>query len=179
MDTLQRAKKIKMFVFDVDGTLTDGSVNMSVNGEVSKIFNVKDGLGITLALQNRFKVVFITGRVSEILLKRAQELCVEEVYQGIKDKVAVLNNLCLKYDIDIKEIAFMGDDLNDFRSMQLVGLACAPHNAAQEVKEIAHYITEEDGGQGAARAFIRYVLKSQDMWQQAVQSYVNKGYGVQ
>jgi 3-deoxy-D-manno-octulosonate 8-phosphate phosphatase, YrbI family len=179
MDILQRAKNIKMMVFDVDGTLTDGSVYVGVQGEMMKAFNVKDGLGIGLALQNGFKVALVTGRKSEMLLKRAQELGVSEIYQGVSDKVSVLKDICVKHDIKIEEVAFMGDDLNDFMAMQKVGLACVPNDAAGDVKQVAHYVTAENGGKGAARAFIEYILKAQDVWQKAVQSYVNKGYGTQ
>lgn len=179
MDVLKRAEKIKLLVFDVDGTLTDGSVYVGLQGEIIKVFNVKDGLGISLALQNGFKVVLVTGRKSEMLLKRAQELGVSEVHQGVSNKVKVLRKICSKYEISIEEVAFMGDDLNDFMAMQTVGLACVPSDAAEDLKQVAHYITKENGGKGAARAFIEYILKAQGIWQKAVQSYVNKGYGEQ
>lgn len=179
MDVLQKAKKIKMLVFDVDGTLTDGAIYVGAQGELMKAFSVKDGLGINLAMQSGFKVALVTGRKSEILEKRAQELGVNAVYQGVSDKVAVLRDICKKYDISLEQVAFMGDDLNDLMAMQTVGLACTPCDAAQDVRAVAHYITKENGGKGAARSFIEYILKAQDVWQKTVQSYVNKGYGTQ
>lgn len=167
----KRAQKVKIFVFDVDGTLTDGKIYISNEGEFCKAFNAKDGLAIALAVRIGYKAVIITGRKSAIVEKRAAELGITEVYQGVKDKLSVLETLCQKMQFTFDDIAYVGDDLNDLNAMSKVGFACAPNDAATEIKDAAHFVASKNAGSGAVREIIEFVVKSQDKWQQAVDSF--------
>lgn len=149
---------IKMLVLDVDGTLTDGKVYIGSQGELMKAFNVKDGLGIVKLQTQDIVPVIITGRVSEIVEQRAKELGITEVHQGIKDKVKVLRQIADKYEYDLKELAYIGDDENDFESMKLCGFVGCPADAVNEVITIADFVCTRNGGEGAVREFIDYLL---------------------
>ena len=145
---------------DVDGTLTDGKIYMGPLGETIKAFNIKDGYGIhDLALPNDIIPVIITGRESDILLKRCNELGIENVYQGVTDKVKVLENIAG----DLSEIAYIGDDMNDYTCMFMIkqsgGIVGCPHDAVSGIREIADFIAEHNGGDGAVREFIDYLIK--------------------
>lgn len=152
-------KKIRCLVFDVDGTLTDGKIHISSDGELYKSFDVKDGYGIKCLLPCRgIQAAIITGRKSQIVELRARKLGIKYVYQNIKDKAAALQDLRLKLGISLEEIAFMGDDVNDLPAMKIAGIAACPADAAQEVKEICAYICKRKGGYGAAREWIEYLI---------------------
>ena len=165
---IEKAKKIKFIVFDIDGTLTDASINISHSGEVLKSFNAKDGLGINLIQKLGVKAAIMTGRKSAIVLERAKELGIENVYQNIHNKAEILTEVCKKMNISLSETAFMGDDLNDFEVMQIVGFAAAPFDAAEEIKSIAHFVASKKGGKGAAREVVEYILKAQNRWDEAL-----------
>ena len=171
MTNEQRAEKIKGFVFDVDGTLTDGKIYISSEGEFCKAFNVKDGLAIAVLVKMGYKAAIITGRKSMIVEKRAQELGIKNVYQGVRDKLAVFEEFCQKEHLAFDEVAYAGDDLNDIKVMCKVGLACAPYDAANDIKEVAHFISSRDAGQGAIREVIEFVMKAQGKWQDAINSF--------
>lgn len=145
---------------DVDGTLTDGSINMGPQGEVFKKFDVKDGLGISYA-EDRFGTVFavITGRSSEIVNRRCAELRIAEVHQGVSDKKRVFLDILEKYKIQPEEAAYIGDDLIDIECLKAVGFPMAPADAVPDVKKIARYVSAFPGGHGAVRDCIEY-LKS-------------------
>lgn len=152
-------KRIKLLVMDVDGTLTNGSIYMGGNGEVFKAFHVKDGYAIThFLMQNGIEPVIITGRKSEITTRRCEELNIKLVYQGVQDKKTQLLFLANKHEITLDEIAYIGDDINDLECMKIVGIAGCPYDSCDEVKNIAHYITEKRGGEGAVREFIEWIL---------------------
>lgn len=155
---------VKLFVMDVDGTLTDGKVYMGHNGEVMKAFSVKDGYGIrNILLPKGIRPVIITGRNSEILNRRCAEIGIVDVYQNIDDKLAVLEKLCKNYNISFAEIAYIGDDLNDMSCMMKVleykGLIGCPADATNEVKNVATYVCKKNGGDGAVREFIEYIVE--------------------
>ena len=144
---------------DVDGTLTDGKIYISSRGEEFKAFNVKDGYGISNILSSiDVTPVIITGRTSDIVKKRADELDIKEVYQGISDKLSVLRRLCTKYSIFINEVAYIGDDVNDIPAMLEAGLSFAPKDSVSEVKKIADFILNNAGGQGAVRECIEHIV---------------------
>ena len=151
--------KIKMLVMDVDGTLTDGKIYIGENGEVMKAFNVKDGYGIVMAKKQGILPVIITGRKSKIVEERAKELGIEELYQGIEDKVEVLKEVAERHKILLEEIAYMGDDLNDLDCMGICGLSACPSDAIDEVINDVDYTCKKSGGNGAVREFITYILK--------------------
>ena len=139
---------------DVDGTLTDGKIYMSAEGEMMKAFNIKDGYAIAHLGEKHIVPVIITGRSSKILVKRCQELGIEELYQGIEDKVAKLLAICKKYQIEPNNVAYIGDDLNDLECMKICGYSAAPADAAKEVLASVDYICKHRGGEGAVREFI-------------------------
>lgn len=174
MDFAQRAKRVKMIVFDVDGVLTDGKILIGGQGEICKAFDAQDGLGVTLLRQNGIIPAIITGRHSKIVETRAMELKIEDVFQGVKQKRQALESLREKYGLSLAEIAYVGDDLIDIPAMQAVGLACAVENARPEVKGIAHFVSDKKGGDGAVRQVAELLLKAQEKWENVIFSYFNK-----
>lgn len=146
--------KIKMLVMDVDGTLTDGKIYIGSQGEMMKAFNVKDGYGIVQLKDAKILPVIITGRKSEIVMQRAKELKITELYQGVENKLECLKQVADKYQINSQEIAYIGDDLNDLECMEYCGLTACPRDAMEKIKQKVDYVCEEDGGKGAVRAFI-------------------------
>jgi 3-deoxy-D-manno-octulosonate 8-phosphate phosphatase (KDO 8-P phosphatase) len=150
--------KIKLFIMDVDGTLTDGKIYLGNSGEIFKAFNVKDGLGINLLHKHDIIPAIITGKKSEIVMYRAKDLKIAEVHQGVENKVKAFNKLKKKYRLSNNQIAFVGDDLNDLDVMKLAGLKLTVANAAEELLEIADYISTLNGGEGAVRDIINKLL---------------------
>ncbi len=152
---------IKYLVMDVDGTLTDGKIYMSNEGEVCKAFNIKDGLGIhNILIPSGIIPVIITGRTSRIVANRCKELGIVLLYQGITNKLEKLHDLIGKKAYD--KIAYIGDDINDLSCMLYVktngGLVGCPADAVQEVKNIANFVSTKNGGEGAVREFIEWIL---------------------
>ena len=152
--------KIKMLVMDVDGTLTDGHIYTGPQGEPMKVFSCKDGLGIKELLPKMgITPVIITGRDSIITANRAKELYIKELYQGVADKLPLLKEIASKYGLRPEEIAYIGDDLNDWECMQYCGLTACPQDAEDAIKEIVSFVAPRDGGKGAVRDFIAYIAK--------------------
>lgn len=150
---------INYLVMDVDGTLTDGKIYMSSSGELCKAFNVKDGCGIhDLAIPAGIVPMIITGRTSDIVLNRCTELGIKNVYQGITNKA---QQLCLVV-ADLSKVAYIGDDINDLPCMRLVkesgGIVGCPADAVDEVKEMADFVSSRNGGEGAVRDFVNWLL---------------------
>ena len=146
--------KIKMLVMDVDGTLTDGRIYIGADGEVMKAFDVKDGYGIVQLKNNGIIPVIITGRESAIVKKRAGELGISELYQGIHNKLEKLKEVAEKFSIKAEEIAYIGDDLNDLDCINYCALSACPIDAEQSIKEVVSYVCYKKGGRGAVREFI-------------------------
>lgn len=154
--------KYKLFVMDVDGTLTDGKIYMSDAGEMCKAFNIRDGYGIKHLLPKMgIKPVIITGRESGIVRKRAEELRIEFLYQNVTDKFSVLKEITEEYGCSLEEVIYVGDDLNDLECMKKAGLAACPADAQQEVQEVVDYVAKQEGGAGAVREVIDYLCKEQ------------------
>ena len=149
---------IKLLVLDVDGCLTDGSLTYSAEWIESKTFNVKDGLGISTWIKMGNQVAIITGRKSKIVQKRAEELGVQHLYQGINDKERVLKEIVEKLDISFEEVAVIGDDLNDFNMLRLAGRSFTPSNGVTEIKEIVDKVLSKKGGEGAVREMIDIIV---------------------
>ncbi len=152
---------IKLFVMDVDGTLTDGHIYFGDNGEMLKAFHVRDGY----AIAHIFPVygiipVIITGKSSEIVARRSKELKINEVYQGISDKLTKLKEIAGEYNVTPEEIAYIGDDVNDLECMEYCGLTACPADALDEVLDKVNYVCKRDGGRGAVREFADYVVKT-------------------
>jgi len=163
-DGKARALRIKMIVMDVDGTLTDGTLFVLPDGEEVKSYNVRDGLGILFAHLVGFKTAIITGKTSRALEKRAEKLRIDELHQGILDKKPVLEAILAKHGLVAEEAAYIGDDLGDLAVIKSVGLAGAVADAHPEIKKNCHFISERDGGRGAVREFIEFILDAQGKW---------------
>jgi 3-deoxy-D-manno-octulosonate 8-phosphate phosphatase (KDO 8-P phosphatase) len=149
---------IKLIVLDVDGCLTDGTIVYNSDGSETKVFNVKDGLGIATWIRMGYHVAIITGRESKIVKRRADELGIKLLYQGVKDKESLLKKIIAEYDITPKEIAAIGDDLNDFNMLKLVGHSYAPANAVKDIKDIVTTVLLKNGGDGAVREMIDDII---------------------
>ena len=167
---------IQWIVLDVDGVLSDGSLVYTSTGEELKSFSVKDGLGLTAARKSGIKLGIITARVSPMVERRAKELHFDALLMGHANKTEALRALCAEYQIDLKTIAYMGDDLNDLGALQLVGLPMAPNNAVPEVKQLAKFISTVNGGQGAVREAVEYILKNQGLWETVVADYAREAH---
>lgn len=151
--------KIKLLVMDVDGTLTDGRIYVGAQGEVMKAFDVRDGYTIAHVLPVHGIVpVIITGRSSEIVVQRAKELKITELYQGVSDKLAKLQKAAAKYGATPEEIAYIGDDLNDLPCIRYCGVTACPADAVPTVLEAVGYVCQHSGGRGAVREFIDRML---------------------
>ena len=155
---------IKFLVMDVDGTLTDGKIYMGNSGEMMKAFDIKDGCGIhDLLPQNNILPVIITGRKSAILENRCRELGITELHQGVDKKLEKLNYVLKKYNSKYESVAYIGDDINDLTCMREVviygGLVGCPKDAVNEVKNLASFISEKSGGNGAVREFIEWIIR--------------------
>lgn len=171
------AQAIKLLVLDVDGVMTDGSIYLSDQQEAFKQFNAQDGLGISCAVRFGLLVAIITGRRSPIIRRRAQELGICEVCEGVKDKRAALMALLQKYQFTAVEAAYIGDDLNDLPVLTQVGLACAPANAVAEVRQVCHFVAAQNGGSGAVRQVVELIFKARGEWEKIVGSYLQEGQG--
>ena len=150
--------EIKLFAMDVDGTLTDGKLYVGHNGEAMKAFHVKDGYGIVQLIEYNVIPAIITAKESEIVTRRAQELGVREVWQGISDQAEVLKMLSKKYQVSMGQIAFIGDDDPDCAAMELAGYSFAPADASENTKKTAKIILTKKGGEGAVREAIDILL---------------------
>ncbi|MDY6340277.1 MAG: HAD hydrolase family protein [Saccharofermentans sp.] len=156
---------IKILVMDVDGTLTDGKIYMGDNGELCKAFNIKDGYGIhDILIPANIIPVIITGRESMIVKNRCYELDISEVYQGIKDKKEKLIDIANKYNIELKEVAYIGDDINDLSCMEEIkragGVIACPADASKQIINLSDYVSEYRGGEGAVRDFIEWIISN-------------------
>jgi 3-deoxy-D-manno-octulosonate 8-phosphate phosphatase (KDO 8-P phosphatase) len=167
-----RAKQIKVFLMDVDGTITDGSVTLLSAADGSaleiKTFNAHDGQGLSLARTAGLRTGVITGRESAALRRRCKELGIEFVYEKQPHKIAAYEEILNKAGVTESEVAYLGDDLPDITVMRRVGLAVAVGDAVPEVKTIAHHTTKAHGGRGAARETVELILKSKGIWDQMI-----------
>ena len=166
-----RIKKVKMLILDVDGVLTDGRIIWTNSAEEIKFFNVQDGVGIVLAHRAGLKVAIISARKSKVTEIRAKELKITEVYQSMESKLVAYKKLIDKYKLADEEVAYIGDDLHDIPVLRRVGFAVATANAQEEAKQVSHYITKKNGGEGAVREVVNMILKAKGLWDKAVEKY--------
>ena len=166
-----RAQKIKLVIFDVDGVMTDGSLFIGDDGQEYKMFNTQDGLGMRLLKKSGVKLAIITGRNSNSVLIRAENLEVDYFYQGISDKKEAFTDLIKKTELKAEECAFMGDDIVDLPPMLQSGLAITVPAAHDEVKKIAHFITEKIAGYGAVREACDLIMKAQGTYDAIIAPY--------
>lgn len=167
----KRAAEIRMLVLDVDGVLTDGRLYYGDNGEEFKAFNIRDGLGIKLLQQSEVKVAIITGRVSNIVNRRARELGVEEIIQGREDKREALLELCQRHGLTAQDCAYMGDDLPDLGAIVAAGLGMSVADACSAVREAADWRSSFAGGCGAVREACEFILGARGEWLAAQTSF--------
>lgn len=158
-----RARNIELVVLDVDGVLTDGSLYYTANGEGQKRFHALDGHGMKMLIQSGVQVAMMTGRQSEITNRRAAELGIPHLLQNVRNKGRALTELCQELNIDLNNVAFIGDDLIDLPAMQRVGLALSVPNAPIYIQQAAHWVSQLAGGQGAAREHCDMILASQGL----------------
>ncbi len=161
---LTALEKIKCFVFDVDGVLTNGTLLVMPNGLMVRSMNIKDGYAIQLAIKKGYKVWVISGGHSEEVKERLERLGVEQVNMKVKDKKLLLETLSMTESVPLEEILYMGDDMPDYEVMQIVGLAACPADACFDIKEISSYKAIAKGGEGCAREVIEKVLKLNGHW---------------
>jgi len=165
------AKNIKLLLLDVDGVLTDGKLYYGNSGEELKAFNIQDGLGIKLLQQGGIQVGIITGRVSTLLQRRADELGINPVIQGREDKLTALRELLENHNLGLHQIAFMGDDLPDLSAINLVGLGITVANACSTLAAKADWQTLRSGGDGAVREAAEMILKAQGKFDTLVERF--------
>ncbi len=166
------AKSVKAIIFDVDGVLTDGGLYRSDDGQEIKRFHAADGLGIRMLSDAGIKIAVITGRESNVVRHRCSELRIDHLVQGAKDKLPAFESLCRDMDLTAKEFAYMGDDIIDLPVMRRVALALTVPNANAEVSKIAHWTSARPGGNGAAREACELLLKSQNLYESAIERYM-------
>jgi 3-deoxy-D-manno-octulosonate 8-phosphate phosphatase (KDO 8-P phosphatase) len=168
----KRAKKIKLLILDVDGVMTDGRIILDESGNELKFFHVRDGHGIKMLNKVGIKVALITGRKSRVVSRRAKELGITEVHQGIFKKSDVYEALLQKYACRDEETAFMGDDIVDVEILKRAGLSAVPADADEGVKRWAVFISSKGGGRGAVREFVELILKSTGHWRSISGEYI-------
>jgi YrbI family 3-deoxy-D-manno-octulosonate 8-phosphate phosphatase len=156
----KKCKKIKLVLTDVDGVLTDAGRYYSKDGEILKKFHVRDGMGINILLRNNIKTIILTKEKSMITKKWAKDMNVFEVYSGLIKKEQVLTKICKKYKVNLDEIAFIGDDVNDVEVLKKVGFAVVPHDSVFQVKKIADFVCKSSGGKGCFREMSDLILLS-------------------
>ena len=157
---LERARAVRLAIFDVDGVLTDGTLWIGEDGEAFKAFNILDGHGVKMLQAAGVAVAILSGRESRAVSRRAAELSIEHVVQGAADKLAAFERLVEAAGVLPGDCAFVGDDLPDLPVLQHCGFAVAVANAVETVKAAAHYVTRAPGGRGAVREFCELVLRS-------------------
>lgn len=158
---MQRAKQIRLVIFDVDGVLTDGGLTIGDDGQEYKTFNTQDGLGMKLLKNSGVQMAIITGRTSKVVTQRAESTGVAHFYQGVDDKLAAYNALISKLNLTPEQTAFMGDDVVDMPPMLRCGLSIAVPAAPESVKSRAHYVTQKEGGRGAVREVCELIMQAQ------------------
>ncbi len=165
MNVLQQFQPITCFVFDVDGVLTDGSILLLEDGQMARQMNIKDGYAMQLAIKKGYRIVIISGATSFTVKERLAKLGVTDVFMKINNKKECLLSYVEANGLQWEHVLFMGDDIPDYSTMQMVGLAACPSDAATEIKQISHYIAPLAGGKGCARDVIEKVLKLNGHWE--------------
>ena len=156
--------RVKAFIFDVDGVLTDGSVTLMPDGEHVRVMNIKDGYALQLAIKKGYKIAVISGGKSEMVRKRLNNLGITDIYLGAHTKIDNYNEFISIHDIKPEEILYMGDDLPDYEVMKRIGVPTCPNDSAQEIKDICLYVSDKLGGKGCVRDVIEQVMRVHGNW---------------
>lgn len=174
-DAEERARRVELILMDVDGVLTNGQIVLMPDGrggiQEVKMFDVQDGVGITFAHRAGLRTGFVTGRTSESVAARARELGVEILEQGTWNKLETYEKIRNATELQDQQIAFLGDDFQDLPVLRRVGFAVAVANAQPGVKEICHLVTQQEGGRGAVREALDFLLRAQGKWDQVIARY--------
>lgn len=161
---------IELIVLDVDGTLTDGKITYTNSGDEIKSFDVADGLAIaTWTKKFGKKAAIITGRTSLLVERRANDLSIEHLYQGVHNKDEVLQNILNKENLTWNQVAAIGDDLNDYKMLKKVGLSFTPSNGSKYIKNIVNVVCDNSGGDGAVREMLEYIFKEDGLEEEFIQ----------
>jgi len=164
MNILELFEPVKVFVFDIDGVLTDGMLHVQEDGELLRRMNIKDGYALQLAVKKGYKVWVISGGKTNAAKKRLEKLGVQDVYVAVEDKISLLQSLIEKGNYTKEQLLYMGDDMPDLKAMMLCGMRTCPADAISEIKSISQYISPQNGGYGCARDVIEKVLKINGDW---------------
>jgi 3-deoxy-D-manno-octulosonate 8-phosphate phosphatase (KDO 8-P phosphatase) len=175
----ERAARVRLILFDVDGVLTDGTLMLHGDGTESKSFDIKDGTGIVWAQRLGLTVGLLSARSSASTAHRAAQLGISLVHQGVSSKLETYEQILRTQMLDDEEIAYMGDDILDLPVLARVGLAAAPADAAEDVRTRVHWIAKARGGVGAARELIELILRAQGLWEPLLASYLTAPQGQQ
>ena len=170
-DAIDRARRVKLIIFDVDGVLTDGGIYHGANGELFKSFHCRDGFGITLAHSCGIKSAIITGRTSAMTSYRAEELKISAVVQGQMNKRDAYKKIKAQFNLTDEEICYVADDVIDLPVFVQVGFRAAVGDASEDVKERAHFVSNKFGGRGSVREIIEFILKTKGFWQGIIERY--------
>ncbi|MGB9710410.1 MAG: D-glycero-beta-D-manno-heptose 1-phosphate adenylyltransferase [Thermodesulfovibrio sp.] len=172
-EIIEKAKKLKFLILDVDGVLTRGDIILDEENNEFKIFNVRDGHGLVMLHKAGVNIAVITGRHSKALQRRMKELGITEIYQGTREKLKIFNEIVKTYELKKEEIAAMGDDIIDLSMLTRAGLSFAPEDAHEEVKKRVDYITLNKAGKGAVREICDIILKAKGLWDKFIDEYSN------
>lgn len=156
--------KVKAFVFDVDGVLSAATQVLSQDGETVRTSNLKDGFALIYAIKMGYLICVITGGKTIDVLKRCEKIGIKDVYAGSLKKLPCLYHFLEKNNLKADEVMYMGDDLPDYPVMKIVGVPVCPRDAAQEIKDISHYISDKNGGEGCVRDVLEQVMRAQGKW---------------
>ena len=164
MDILPAFKKINTFVLDIDGVLTDGSVLVLSDGSQARRMNIRDGYTLQLAVKKKYHVIIISGAAESSVKDRLEKLGIQDIFFSVHNKLELLQELMKGYGLQKEQVLYMGDDIPDLEVMQICGIACAPADAVAEIKNMAHYISPVNGGQGCVRDVMEKVFKMRGDW---------------
>ena len=164
MNVLSHFKNIKLFVLDVDGVLTDGSLLLLNDGQMARRMNIKDGYALQLAIKKGYRILIISGGHSDAVKMRLEKLGITDIFFSVLNKKETLLKYISEHNLSWPQVLYMGDDIPDLMPMQMVGLACSPSDAVAEIKAVSHYISALAGGNGCVRDIIEKVLKLNGDW---------------
>lgn len=171
MSLQSRLARVKIFLCDVDGVLTDGTVLMG-GGQEFKRFHIQDGLGLRVLQTQGIKVGWVSNRPSEATKQRAEDLKVDYLFQGKGNKIEAVETILQQANLDWKDASYMGDDVVDLGALKRAGLAVSVSNGIEEAKSLAHYVTRARGGMGAVREVVEMILRAQGKWEKIVAGFL-------
>ncbi len=155
-------REIRLFATDVDGVLTDAGMYYSESGDEWKKFNTRDGMGIKLLQKAGLITAIVTQERTRLVARRAEKLAIPELHQGVMDKLSVIRDMAMRHDISLRQVAYIGDDVNDIEALKAVGLSAAPADGLPQVLKVVDYVCRQKGGEGAVRELVEMILDAQE-----------------